>query len=113
VKHLATSRFWRCYHALPAAVRELADRSFGLLKADPKHPSLRFKKVGTGEAVCLPTAANEGRAPPPPLTPRRQPAMFAQPVRRRWSVKDSSTLPSQSSQATLPLRARTMGVILY
>ena len=47
MKHLATSRFWRCYHALPAAVRELADRSFGLLKADPKHPSLHFKKVGT------------------------------------------------------------------
>jgi hypothetical protein len=47
VKHLATSRFWRCYHALPTAVRELADRSFGLLKADPKHPSLHFKKFGT------------------------------------------------------------------
>lgn len=47
MKHLATSRFWRCYHALPAAVRKLADRSFGLLKAAPKHPSLHFKKVGT------------------------------------------------------------------
>jgi hypothetical protein len=24
----------------------LADRAFALLKADPRHPSLRFKKVG-------------------------------------------------------------------
>ena len=46
MKHLATSRFWRCYHALPATVQELADRSFALLKADPHHPSLHFKKIG-------------------------------------------------------------------
>jgi hypothetical protein len=47
VKHLATSRFWRCYHALPVEVRELADRSFAQLKADAGHPSLHFKKIGT------------------------------------------------------------------
>ena len=47
MKHLATSRFWRCYHALPKAVRELADRGFAQMKADPKHPSLHFKKIGT------------------------------------------------------------------
>jgi hypothetical protein len=27
-------------------VQELADKAFDLLKADPKHPSLHFKKVG-------------------------------------------------------------------
>jgi hypothetical protein len=27
-------------------VRELADKSFSLLKANPQHPSLHFKKVG-------------------------------------------------------------------
>lgn len=27
-------------------MREQADRQFALLKADPSHPSLRFKKVG-------------------------------------------------------------------
>lgn len=47
MKHLATSRFWRCYHALPAEVRTLADQSFARLKADASHPSLHFKKVGT------------------------------------------------------------------
>ncbi len=28
------------------AVRDLADKNFQLLKADPKHPSLHFKKIG-------------------------------------------------------------------
>jgi hypothetical protein len=46
VRHLATARFWRCYYALPQAVRELADRSFAQLKADPAHPSLHFKRIG-------------------------------------------------------------------
>jgi hypothetical protein len=43
VKHTASSRFWRCYDNLPAEVRELADKNFSLLKADPTHPSRRFK----------------------------------------------------------------------
>jgi hypothetical protein len=30
----------------PVVVRELADRNYALLKRDPRHPSLRFKKVG-------------------------------------------------------------------
>jgi hypothetical protein len=46
VKHFATPEFWRCYHALPAQTRELADRCFGLLKADSTHPSLHFKRIG-------------------------------------------------------------------
>jgi hypothetical protein len=43
VNHTASSRFWRCYGALPADVRDLADKNFRLLKADPKHPTLHFK----------------------------------------------------------------------
>ena len=31
---------------LPEAVRTLADKQFQLLKADPRHPSLHFKRVG-------------------------------------------------------------------
>jgi len=45
VKHSASPSFWAAYRALPAHVRELADRNFALLKADPSHPSLRFKPV--------------------------------------------------------------------
>jgi hypothetical protein len=45
VKHLATTRFWRDYHALPIDVQKLADKNFELLKADARHPSLHFKKI--------------------------------------------------------------------
>jgi len=46
VKHFATPQFWEHYEKLPSSVRDLADKNFGLLKANPKHPSLRLKKVG-------------------------------------------------------------------
>jgi hypothetical protein len=32
--------------ALPLPVRKLADANYELLKRDPRHPSLQFKKVG-------------------------------------------------------------------
>ena len=44
--HFASPNFWECYHALPANIRELADKNFALLQIDPAHPSLHFKKVG-------------------------------------------------------------------
>ena len=31
----------------PASIQALADKAFAFLKADPRHPSLHFKKVGT------------------------------------------------------------------
>ena len=43
---LASSRFWALYHALPADVRQIADKNFTLLKSDPRHPSLHFKRIG-------------------------------------------------------------------
>jgi hypothetical protein len=46
VKHSASPRFWAAYEALPSSVRKLADANFVLLKRDPRHPSLQFKKVG-------------------------------------------------------------------
>ena len=47
MKHFATPAFWEAYEKLPGAVRELADRNYALLKRDPYHPSLHFKKVGS------------------------------------------------------------------
>jgi hypothetical protein len=46
VNHYASPAFWDRYQALPDRVRKLADKNFALLKADPKHPSLHFKRVG-------------------------------------------------------------------
>ena len=44
--HYTARRFWECYNALPEAVQQTADRCYELLKVDPSHPSLHFKKVG-------------------------------------------------------------------
>ena len=43
--HRAAPDFWNSYGALPASIQALADRAFALLKADPYHPSLHFKKA--------------------------------------------------------------------
>ena len=45
MNHFASPQFWRHYRSLPPDVRALADKNFRLLKADPKHPSLRLKKI--------------------------------------------------------------------
>ena len=44
--HYATRRFWKCYDALPETVQDIADQRYELLRADPSHPSLHFKKIG-------------------------------------------------------------------
>lgn len=46
MRHFASPQFWKHYRQLPPAVSELADKNFQLLKSDPKHPSLHFKKIG-------------------------------------------------------------------
>jgi hypothetical protein len=46
VNHRTNARFWRFYRALPKEIRELADRNYSILKADPNHASLHFKKIG-------------------------------------------------------------------
>jgi len=44
--HRTSERFWRCFDNLPENIQKLAKRNFKLLKVDPLHPSLHFKKVG-------------------------------------------------------------------
>ena len=46
MKHRKDERFRKAYDALPATARSQADKSFALLKQNPSHPSLHFKKVG-------------------------------------------------------------------
>jgi len=46
VRHRASQRFWQSYDRLPSHIRKLADKSFELLKQDPHHPSIHFKKIG-------------------------------------------------------------------
>jgi hypothetical protein len=44
--HRATARFWALFNDLPAPVQDVARKNFELLRTDPRHPSLHFKKVG-------------------------------------------------------------------
>jgi len=43
---LCVQHFWQEYLELPQQVRDRADKQFSLLKQNPKHPSLQFKKIG-------------------------------------------------------------------
>jgi hypothetical protein len=51
LKHFTTPKFWRCYHLLSAPIQELADKNFKLIKTNPTHPSLQFKKIGDYRSV--------------------------------------------------------------
>jgi len=44
--HRTTARFWKCFGKLPEPVQKLSRKNFELLKTNPSHPSLHFKKVG-------------------------------------------------------------------
>lgn len=46
MKHMTLPRFWQYYQQLPKEVQELADKNYALLKINPHHSSLHFKKVG-------------------------------------------------------------------
>ena len=46
MKHFASSKFWDAYRRLPEHIRVLADKTYTVLKEDPRHPSLQFEKVG-------------------------------------------------------------------
>lgn len=46
MRHHASPQFWAGYDKLQENIRKLADKNFALLKENPQHPSLHFKKVG-------------------------------------------------------------------
>jgi hypothetical protein len=46
IRHFRGKRFSGLLDALPTTAQEQARKQFLLLKADPSHPSLQFKKVG-------------------------------------------------------------------
>ena len=46
MKHLTLPRFWKLYRDLPISTQRLADKNYQLLKSNPEHSSLHFKKIG-------------------------------------------------------------------
>lgn len=66
MKHFTSPSFWKCYNDLPSEIKELADKNYLLLKENPFHPSLHFKKIDNYYSVrvglkyrALGIAANE------------------------------------------------------
>ncbi len=51
MRHFASSEFWTGLEALPSQIQELARKNYELLKKNPQHPSLHFKKVGQYRSV--------------------------------------------------------------
>ncbi len=46
MRHFTTPEFWQHFKSLPEDIQRLAEKEFELLKENPRHPSLRLKKVG-------------------------------------------------------------------
>jgi hypothetical protein len=44
--HKTIDRFWKYFYRLPDNVQKAAEENFELLKINPRHPSLHFKKIG-------------------------------------------------------------------
>jgi hypothetical protein len=53
LKHAASREFWKLLESLPVSVQDLARKNFELLKTDPRHPSLHFKKIGRMRSVRI------------------------------------------------------------
>ena len=45
MNHFTVPSFWKNYDSLSKNIKALADKNFELLKENPKHPSLHFKKI--------------------------------------------------------------------
>ena len=45
MKHFTDPSFWDKYKRLSPEIQKLASQNFELLKSDPKHPSLHFKRI--------------------------------------------------------------------
>ncbi len=51
MNHFTSPSFWAAYESVPTSVQELADQNYEMLQANPRHPSLHLKKVGSYWAV--------------------------------------------------------------
>ena len=51
--HRTTPEFWERFARLPESVQRTARRNYQRLQVDPRHRSLRFKKVGEYWAVRI------------------------------------------------------------
>jgi mRNA-degrading endonuclease RelE of RelBE toxin-antitoxin system len=46
--HRTDPSFWEHHRQLPQEIKDVANKNFKLLKSDPRHSSVRLKKVSEG-----------------------------------------------------------------
>ena len=46
MSHFTRASFWESYRRLPQEIQDIADKSYGLLRENPRHPSLHLKRIG-------------------------------------------------------------------
>ena len=51
MKHLTSPEFWECLNKLPSQIKRLAHKNYRLLKRNPRHPSLAYKKIDLYRSV--------------------------------------------------------------
>jgi hypothetical protein len=51
MKSFATQRFWKCYNALPQAIKRHAREIYKLFKENPYYPSLHFKRIHSSRPI--------------------------------------------------------------
>ena len=49
MKSTTTRRFWELFQALPSEVQDLAVKNYRLWRRNPRHPSLRFRRLQGSE----------------------------------------------------------------
>jgi hypothetical protein len=53
LSHHTSVKFWRLFAELTPELQQLARANYELLKANPQHPSLHFKRVGVYWSVRI------------------------------------------------------------
>ena len=53
MNHHTSPEFWEAFEILPLEIQILARGNYEILKANPRHPSLHFKKVGDQWSVRI------------------------------------------------------------
>jgi hypothetical protein len=103
VNHFATPGFWFHYRQLPPEIREQADRLFATLQADPRHPSLRLKRVGTFWSARIGRASVPWRG----NVPRASSGSGSAPT----TATSNGSRPDQSAASTTLKPARTVDLL--
>jgi len=62
MKSRASVRFWRLYDALPADVRDQADKAYRLWFVDASYPSLQFKRIHRARQIHSVRISRDWRA---------------------------------------------------